>query len=41
VSLKKKLQDLAEKVVCGPDDDAALAEEIRKSQEEAAKKDGK
>lgn len=34
----KKLADLVEKVVLGPDTDVALSEEIRKAQEEADKK---
>jgi hypothetical protein len=39
MSLKDKLAKLAEKVICGPDDDAALTEEIRKERE-ASKKEG-
>lgn len=38
MSAADKLRKLAERVICGPDDDAALAQEIRKAQEEAAKK---
>jgi hypothetical protein len=39
MSLKDKLAKLAEKVVLGPDDDAALTEEIRQERE-ADKKEG-
>lgn len=37
MSAKDKLRKLAEAIVCGPDDDKALADELRKAQEEAAK----
>lgn len=41
MSAKDKLAKAWERVVCGTDDEAELAEEIRKAQEEADKKEGK
>lgn len=41
MSAKDKLAKAWERVVCGKDDDAELAEEIRKAQEEADKQEGK
>lgn len=40
-AIGKKLADAWEKVVLGKDDGQKAAEELRKMQEEAAKKDGK
>jgi hypothetical protein len=41
VSAKGKFAKAWERIVCGTDDDASITEEIRKAQEEAAKKEGK
>lgn len=38
MSAKDKASRLWERLVCGTDEEAALAEEIRKAQEEADKK---
>lgn len=38
MSAKDKVAKAWERIVCGTDDDAELAAEIRKAQEEAAKK---
>lgn len=38
MSAKDKLDKAWERIVCGKDEAAELAEEIRKAQEEAAKK---
>jgi hypothetical protein len=41
VSAKDKVAKAWEHIVCGKDEEAAIAEEIRKAQEEADKKEGK
>jgi hypothetical protein len=41
MSAKDKVAKAFERIVCGKDEAAELAEEIRKAQEEADKKEGK